>query len=284
MGKIFEALSSLKLTSDETRKVISNGTRDKVDLTVWQDTVSQVIFIDDFYVGDEEYTLGTYRAKDRLDYERYIDKERRLKDFLPYFVGKRICDFGCGAGDFLIGARPHAMSVEGVELQEDYRLSLEEQGINCLDNIADADKNFDSVMMFHSFEHMNDPLYILKQIRSKTVDGGKILIEVPHANDYLIKYLQCKPFIDFTLWSQHLILHTRESLKCFLEVAGYKNIMVTSFQRYPLSNHLNWLAKGEAGGHKSLLNTIDTPELISAYESALRKIDATDTLVAIAEK
>ena len=38
----------------------------------------------------------------------------------------------------------------------------------------------------------------------------------------LIKDLNIQEFIDFTLWSQHLILHTRESLNAFLIASGYK--------------------------------------------------------------
>jgi len=54
-------------------------------------------------------------------------------------------------------------------------------------------------------------------------------------------------------------------------------------QRYPLSNHINWLSNGKPGGHKSSLSLIDTPALTSAYSDSLARIDATDTLVAIAK-
>ena len=41
-------------------------------------------------------------------------------------------------------------------------------------------------------------------------------------DNLLLKKLKIKSFINFTLWSEHLILHTKKSLKCFLEKAGFK--------------------------------------------------------------
>jgi hypothetical protein len=37
------------------------------------------------------------------------------------------------------------------------------------------------------------------------------------------------------------------------------------------------------GGHMSELANIETPELIEEYQNALKKADATDTLIAIAK-
>ena len=112
----------------------------------------------------------------------------------------------------------------------------------------------------------------------KVVSGGHILIEVPHAEDYLLSSLACEEFKQFTLWSQHLVLHTRESLRKILNFVGLEEIKIEGVQRYPLSNHLNWLANGKAGGHKSSLSSLDSDALCNAYQNALARVDATDTL------
>ena len=91
-----------------------------------------------------------------------------------------------------------------------------------------------------------------------------------------------KEFIDFTLWSQHLVLHTRESLTLLLKDAGFKNVVITGIQRYGISNHIHWLKNKQPGGHRSVLSAMETPDLKASYENALARIDATDTLVAIA--
>lgn len=110
-----------------------------------------------------------------------------------------------------------------------------------------------------------------------------MVIEVPHANDFLLSVLNNKKFKEFTLWSQHLILHTRESLEKILNHIGIKDILIEGVQRYTLSNHLNWLSDGKPGGHKAPLSLLDTENLSKEYESSLCKINATDTLVAIAK-
>lgn len=68
-----------------------------------------------------------------------------------------------------------------------------------------------------------------------------------------------------------------------LQFVGLKNVQIAGVQRYPLSNHLNWLLNGKAGGHKSLFSLIDSDTLFDAYQNELARIDATDTLVALAK-
>ncbi|MDP4837761.1 MAG: hypothetical protein NWS01_11550, partial [Burkholderiales bacterium] len=84
------------------------------------------------------------------------------------------------------------------------------------------------------------------------------------------------------LWSQHLVLHTRDSLRLLLADAGFNNIVIQGVQRYGVSNHLHWLSTKKPGGHRSLISALETPELQLAYQNALSKIDATDTLTVIA--
>jgi hypothetical protein len=92
-------------------------------------------------------------------------------------------------------------------------------------------------------EHLPDPAATLHELRaSLKPDGeGTLIIEVPHARDFLIEALKLQEFIDFTLWSQHLVLHTRESLRLLLADAGYRNVMIEGVQRYSIANHLHWL-------------------------------------------
>jgi 2-polyprenyl-3-methyl-5-hydroxy-6-metoxy-1,4-benzoquinol methylase len=284
MGQIFDTLQSLGLTSTETRQVFARNTRDRDNLTVWQDGRSKVIYIDDFFVGREEYQTGEYQRVGKPDFERLNDAERRLNDYRKFYAGKKICDVGCGAGRFLIGAKGEAETAFGVELQLDCLEHLRTSGVECSESIADFPGLFDSIFMFHSLEHFEHPLGMLKPLIEQLAPNGKLIIEVPHARDFLISTLKSEKFIEFTLWSQHLILHTRDSLRRLLEAAGMRNIVIEGRQRYTLANHLNWLSKGVPGGHKSLLSALDTPDLHAAYENSMRKLDTTDTIIAIAER
>ena len=129
------------------------------------------------------------------------------------------------------------------------------------------------------FEHLTDPIAMLQFIRERLVPGGLLFIEVPHARDFLISTLDCAAFKDFTFWSEHLILHTRQSLELFLSHAGFGRVVIEGFQRYPISNHLYWLARGRSGGHKKW-ESLNDNNLAEAYADTRARIDQTDTLIA----
>ena len=287
---IFQTLEKLGLTSKESRVLFNERTRDIENLKVWKDSITGVIYIDDFYTGDGTYVDGSYREDEGIslkagkpDFERNADAKRRFKSNLKFVAGKRIADFGCGSGDFLKLVQPYCDDVIGIELQQNYVDELNSFGISCSNSVDSiANKSLDTIVSFHVLEHLPNPLEVLSKLMEKVVSGGHILIEVPHANDYLLSFLACEEFKQFTLWSQHLVLHTRESLCKTLEHVGLENIQIEGVQRYPLSNHLNWLARGKPGGHKSIMAALDSDALSNAYENSLARINATDTLVAVA--
>ncbi len=281
MAKIFELLANLGETSNTTRELYAKRTRDAENLEVWRDSVSGVIYIDDHYCGDEHYSGGSYDQQNiRSNFDRNIDLQRRLKAYECDYVGKNICDFGCGKGDFILTVAERAKACAGVELQTVCRDRICDSGGLCYETISDITFSIDSCFLFHTLEHFPDPLSVLLDIREHLKKGASLIVEVPHANDVLLSCLQCEAFKQFTLWSPHLILHTRSSLHKLLARAGFHVDLIEGVQRYPLSNHLAWLSEGKPGGHKSALNALDTEQIRFAYEAALQKIDATDTLVA----
>lgn len=284
-------LVSIGAINTERLELFEKNTRDNSSLNVYRDKYSRVIFIENYFVGDDEYSIGAYRNhtttshdSSQEEYENIVDTQRRFNTLKQIISNKDILDFGCGKGDFLRMASFTAKKVEGVELQENFSKQLNSAGITCYKSICDIQQPKDVITLFHSFEHLAHPLSILKDLyaRLKPNGDGFIIIEVPHARDFLIEHLAVESFIRHTLWSQHLILHTRESLSLFLSAAGFKNIMIEGVQRYNLANHLHWLVSNQPGGHKSARSIIETPELSQAYASSLARIDATDTLTAIA--
>ena len=287
---IFETLSSLGLTSESTRELYSEKTRDVANLKVYKDKKSGVIYIDDFYVGDKDYQSGSYRKTESPEIkfrnlERFNDTERRYKKFKQFFIGKKIIDFGCGEGHFLKLVNNHCNSATGIDLQFDLIKSLQDNGIHAYSDFDKIEDNsIDTIFAFHTLEHLPNPLDILQIMKNKLAKDACIIIEVPHAKDFLLSIIENKEFKDFTLWSQHLVLHTRESLFKLLSHAGFEDIIIEGSQRYTISNHLTWLSKGVPGGHKSKLSMLDDKNLNSSYELALNKIDANDTLTAIAFK
>lgn len=290
-SKIRETLFRLGLIKDENVEVFSQNTRDRKNLTVYRDHTSKIIFIDEYYVGDEEYEIGNYRFQPEplmedvnADLEDLLNTERRYKKYKQFFVNKKICDFGCGKGNFLRVCKPFAKSTIGIEIQKNFNTEINNEGIKCLFRLDELDEPIETFFLLHCFEHLPDPISTLKEIHAKLKSNGegKIIVEVPHAKDFLLNQLEFEPFKNFTLWSQHLILHTRESLHSLLTDAGFKNIYIEGIQRYSISNHLFWLKSGKPGGHKNPLSIIETENLNNSYADALSRLDANDTLLAVA--
>lgn len=281
-SKVRETLEKIGAITPGNVVQFSSHTRDR-EVPVFRDAQSGVIFIDDYYVGDDEYLTGEYRGDSSVpNLEDLLDTERRVDSFRQFYVGRRVLDFGCGEGNFLRAIHASTSSAIGLEIQRSFNVALNKDGISCFYEISDVPLR-DTVFLFHVLEHLPDPLSVLAELRSSSdACEGTLIVEVPHANDFLISQLQNRPFIDFTLWSQHLVLHTRDSLHRLLSSAGFVDIRITGVQRYGLANHLTWLSKGKPGGHKGPLALLETEDLSRAYQSALAAQDCTDTLVAIA--
>jgi SAM-dependent methyltransferase len=89
--------------------------------------------------------------------------------------GKRVIDFGCGAGHEAIEMAAHAAHVTGVEIQ---RALLEQTRQLALPNctfVEHATEPADVIVSKDAFEHYADPLATLKLMRSLLAPGGQIL-------------------------------------------------------------------------------------------------------------
>ena len=142
---------------------------------------------------------------------------------------------------------------------------------------------YNIITMFHVLEHIPDPKSILSELSELLADDGQIIVEVPNADDALLTLYQCGPFSHFTYWSCHLFLYTVKTLEMLFGQVNLKVNYIKQIQRYPLSNHLYWLANGNPGGHQKW-HFLDSPELHAAYEKKLAAIGECDTIVVSVSK
>tara|TARA_R110000772_G_scaffold17946_1_gene49814 strand:- start:55441 stop:56319 length:879 start_codon:yes stop_codon:yes gene_type:complete len=292
MNKIEDILIELSLIEQDNIEILSDKVRDRNDVGVKICKDSGIIYLSTTSHIDEKYYdkksisecwNNSDDWKDSLAVTK-DDDDRRFSKFEELFKNKICMDYGCGNGGLLKKIKTISKEVIGIEIQSDIVRELNTYGYNVEKNInATPNNKFDTVSMFHVLEHLINPIETLSDIKNKLKSGGKIIIEVPHANDFLISQAKSKSFMDFTFWSEHLILHTKKSLTEFLKRAGYKNINIVGQQRYPLSNHLYWLSHGKPNGH-NIFDGFNDDELISKYEDVLKKLNLTDTIIAIAEK
>ncbi len=207
------------------------------------------------------------------------DDQRRFDMLKPMLPNKKVLDFGCGSGGFLIKAKNLAGVVEGIELEK--RVRDHWKGLITIHPDAESSGigRYDLITAFHVVEHLQDPRAMLKTLAGKLADGGRMVIEVPSSEDALLTLYGSESFQRFTYWSQHLFLFNAETLRRLAEQVGLRVRAIQQYQRYPLSNHLYWLGMGKPGGHKSW-GFIDSVELKAAYANSLAAIGKCDTLIA----
>jgi 2-polyprenyl-3-methyl-5-hydroxy-6-metoxy-1,4-benzoquinol methylase len=298
---VFDELIKLKLISKLNLITLSNRTRDK-KIKVLKDLKTKIIFLEKYLTTNKYYSLSKYNDNDRKILDKSIkkinyvktssgnikvplieDDYRRAVQFEKNLKNKDILDFGCGWGGFLRNVKNYK-SLGGIELRNEcinyIRKNIKK--IDISDNLNSFDKKFDIITMFHVLEHIPYQIKTLKLLKSKLKNKGKIIIEVPHAEDFLILQEELKEFKNFTFWSEHLILHTYKSLKSILLKAGFKSVNIQYYQRYNFSNHLGWFLKRKPGGH-NFYKEIISDSLNSSYCENLKKLGQTDTLIAIAK-
>lgn len=298
-SKIVAELVKLGITSSSTLKPFHPRVRDDPKLAVLRCTSSGIIVLSR---TDHVTAKSTYEDNTNFKYwgekvstrrqsalKCLEDDSRRAKMIEPLVTGKKWLDIGTGAGGILDLAADKAAVSVACEPQSAAREAMEKDGYKVYSYVSDVPLNrndsllFDVVTLFHVLEHLLDPVGVLRDAHDRMAVGGTCIVEVPHARDFLLDFLDFEPFKDFTLWSEHLVLCTRDSLKTVMEAAGFKDVAVKGIQRYPVANHLHWLRHGNPGGHQKWSHLRDE-KLDQAYEDMLGKIDATDTIVAYGKK
>ena len=264
--------------------------RDRPELEVFECASCGLVFLSSFdHIRDDFYESSEMHGKDALDIQDWIretkwDDERRFQYLESVLPNRRLLDFGCGTGGFLLKARDLAAMAHGVELEKRLSRHYESRGLTVFQNLSDVpndirERGYDIITMFHVLEHIPNPKSILVELSDILADGGQIIVEVPNADDALLTLYKNEPFSNFTYWSCHLFLFTAKTLVMLFTQVNLKVNYIKQIQRYPLANHLYWLANGKPGGHQKW-HFLNSPELHVAYEKQLASIGACDTILA----
>ena len=282
-------LYKFNLSDKDSLKIFNESTRDVTNLNVLKCIKSDVIVLErlvlpeDYYEKNIHYTNefegSTKIEKGLIESKPLEDDIRRFESYKELIKGSEILDFGCGRGGFIKLSKKISKRSVGLELNITNREYLNNIGVQCVNTLSELkDDKFDLITLNHVFEHLNDPINILIELQKYLKDDGTIIIEVPHARDLLLETFNLESFKNFTLWSEHLILHTKKSLEIFATNSGLHMKSMRGFQRYPISNHYNWLLNGQPSGHE-IFDTLNNDDFHSHYEKLLDSIDQTDTLI-----
>lgn len=272
-------------------KIVHKGTRDNSEIDVYRCPECGTRFlsvVNEDYDYENGFMYETNNMSD-LDIETRLhlfegDDQRRFEMVKLLCENRNVLDFGCGFGGFLQRISNVTSECCGVELGRNERDYLTGKGITCFKTIEEADRKFDIITLFHTFEHLSNPRMWLEKFCSYLEPGGKLIIEVPNADDILLSVYESEEFADFTYWSAHLFLYTVKSLSMIVEQSGkYDILSAGQLQRYTIANHLMWLAKGLPGGHDKWSN-LDSKKLNEAYADKLKELQMSDTLFFVLQR
>lgn len=271
------------LCDSDEYKYRKGKVRDNDDLKIVECENCGLVYLDSFEHIDNHFYEES-GIHDKIDFSKWqkttlIDDERRFNFLKNRLSNKTVLDFGSGNGGFINLAKDVTQYACAVELENAVIPYYGERKIDLYKSIKETEKKFDIITSFHVLEHLKKPHEILIDMKKYLEENGKIIIEVPNANDALLTIYKNIPFSEFTYWSCHLFLYTEHTLKILAKQCGLNVDFIKYVQRYPLSNHLYWLSHGKPGGDKEWGSFIDSPELTSAYEAQLSSIGATDTIL-----
>lgn len=104
----------------------------------------------------------------------------KARMFQPYIKeNMSVVEFGSGGGYLL----DHIVAREklGIEINDTAREAAKEIGINCVKNIVDVPDDYADIIISTSvLEHVENPFEVLRELKGKLKDEGKIVFHVPN--------------------------------------------------------------------------------------------------------
>jgi ubiquinone/menaquinone biosynthesis C-methylase UbiE len=149
--------------------------------------------------------------------------KNRLRELLHYRKNGRLLDVGCGLGTFLDIARAGGFEVSGTEVSEFIcKLVQDKMHIAAfhgdLADIPAPAKSYDVITMWHTLEHMFDPVANLQKAHELLEDDGLLVIAVPNVNNLIMKTLY--PLVR----RKPLRLFSLDTLLAILQKTGFEII------------------------------------------------------------
>ena len=187
--------------------------------------------------GYGRFLVGKYSHTRRRRYRLVLD------GFHPLFAdggGRRLLDFGCGAGQFLELAHERGFDGHGVDLSPDaVKRARERPGGSKtyvgspLDVPEIAAGGFDVITLWSVMAHLADPLGDLRMLRGLLAPDGVLLVLTINANSLLLK-AQGAAWGAFT--PNHLKFFSPATLTRALHLAGFPAVVVHPMYTDPVED------------------------------------------------
>lgn len=192
----------------------------------------------------------------------------------PYSSDKRLLDFGCGGGYFLAHAAKAGWTATGFDIGEAAIETCHRNQLVATSQFTDlASSSFDVVVLNHVFEHIEEPVELLRSLRTLLNQQGKLFIEVPNVHSararlsYPLLSRKCRFDERYRAFPIHLWYFSPPTITRLLQNSGFEPVLVTTigmgleelirretpedYRPLPIAGSAQRLA-GQ-GDHKSLL-------------------------------
>jgi 2-polyprenyl-3-methyl-5-hydroxy-6-metoxy-1,4-benzoquinol methylase len=178
--------------------------------------------IDQFHAA-RDFCLARCRAHRRAWYSRltrWFHNPRGYRRVMAPYGQGRLLDFGCGDGSFLARMHRQGWTVTGLDVSapmvEYIQTELELNALHGTLPHPDLHAgSFDVITMWHSLQHVHDPVEVLREAHRLLTPGGKLVIAVPNIDSYAFRCFGHVWFglnlprhlLHFAPWTLYLILH-----------------------------------------------------------------------------
>lgn len=149
------------------------------------------------------------------------------------FAGVKVLDVGCGRGVLLRGFREAGADVLGIEREGAGFDQIDGVENLSLDELIEAERTFDLIVIWHVLEHLPDPVESLRKCRRLLAQGGSLFIEVPNFASFQASLFRSNWFhLDLP---RHLFHFSPRSLSKMLEAECFE---VTTSRTFSLDQNL----------------------------------------------
>lgn len=206
-----------------------------------------------------EDSARQYHSQVLKGWDKLYRKKRHAlyESFKKYFRGKKVLELGCADGvmtQWLTRAFEFVTVIDGSEIFiNEVRTKIALSNIEFIHSMFESyspKEKYDTVIMSHILEHLDDPVFLLKKSKKWLAAKGRALIAVPNANS-LHRLVGVKMGLlgkKDSLNKQDLILghkrvYTSELLRNHIHQAGYQIEQFGGIMLKPLSNRqieANW--------------------------------------------
>lgn len=173
------------------------------------------------YYFNRKSVLGAWLEKKSClsqDYPYWL-KIQRLN--LSVNLKSSILDVGCGSGQLLLELRAQGFrQLTGVDLFTEKDIIYDDHVRVYKRDLNSLNQQFDFIMLHHSFEHLREPLAILKKLYALLKPKRYLVLRIPVADSYAWRKYGVNWFaLDAP---RHLYLHTSKSMSILAAQTGFK--------------------------------------------------------------